>query len=379
MSDKECIETDEIVNDQLFMQPLNAEEEHLVNDCYDLNNKDKELSKVGRISTAGRDLKTLEYPQQSQNYKVDTGEGEINDNIMLAYLHLLRESITEVGLKMLIYDTNFYAKLSSLLAPYENDAGSKTITVEPMTQICAKYHRDVDLTNVDFAVFPINVGRHWMVVVLDTINKSVIHYDPMTHTTSDQMTRQLKIVKAYLKFVSITRQYLNFFESFIYMQSKRHPTQEDFCSCGVFCLLYVRCIVHLLPLKFSKDDITLGRKRIAVDIMKGYTNALEMSTFNIIVQPPMRKNWFLNGDACVIRCVAGEKFAGKQNLSYTWYRDNGNPVMVNRGSELRLDMELGEDLLSGTYHCIVKCSERKQEIRSDWCILTVKPQPSCTF
>ena len=87
----------------------------------------------------------------------------------------------------------------------------------------------------------------------------------------------------------------------------------------------------------------------------------------------MRKNWFLNGDAGVIRCVAGGKFAGKQNLSYTWYRDNGDLVMVNRRSELRLDMELGEDLLSGTYHCIVKCSERKQEIRSDWCILTVKP------
>ena len=48
MSDKECIEAEEIVNDQLFMKPLNAEEEHLVNDCYDLNNKDKELSMVGR-------------------------------------------------------------------------------------------------------------------------------------------------------------------------------------------------------------------------------------------------------------------------------------------------------------------------------------------
>ena len=81
-------------------------------------------------------MKTLEYPQQNHSYKVDTGEGEINDNIMLAYLHLLRESITEVGLEMFIYVTNFYAKLSSLLAPYENDAGSKTITVEPMTQIC---------------------------------------------------------------------------------------------------------------------------------------------------------------------------------------------------------------------------------------------------
>ena len=151
-----------------------------------------------------------------------------------------------------------------------------------MTQICGKYHRDVDLTNVDFAVFPINVGRHWMVVVLDTINKSVIHYDSMTHTTSDQMTTQLKIVKAYLKFVSITRQYLNFFESFVYMQYKRHPKQEDFCSGEVYCLLDVRFIVHLSPLKFSKDDIALGRKRIAVDILKGYTNALEMSKSNII-------------------------------------------------------------------------------------------------
>ena len=79
MSDKECIETDEIVNDQLFMKPLNAEEEHLVNACYDLNNKDKELSKVGRVIIAGRNLKTLEYPQQNHSYKVDTGEGEIKD------------------------------------------------------------------------------------------------------------------------------------------------------------------------------------------------------------------------------------------------------------------------------------------------------------
>ena len=104
----------------------------------------------------------------------------------------------------------------------------------------------------------------------------------MTHTTSDQMTTQLKIVKAYLKFVSITRQYLNFFESFVYIQYKRHPKQEDFCSGGVYCLLDLRFIVHLLPLKFSKDDIALGRKRIAVDILKGYTNALEMSKSNII-------------------------------------------------------------------------------------------------
>ena len=59
--------------------------------------------------------------------------------------------------------------------------------------------------------------------------------------------------------------------------------------------------------------------------MNGYKKALEMSKFN-------RKNWFLNGqDACVIRCVVGGK--------------------------------------------LMECSERKQEIRSDWSILTVQPQP----
>ena len=62
MSDKECIETDEIVNDQLFMKPLNAEEEHLVNVYYDLNNKDKELSKVGWGYHSRRRLKNTGIP-----------------------------------------------------------------------------------------------------------------------------------------------------------------------------------------------------------------------------------------------------------------------------------------------------------------------------
>ena len=181
----------------------------------------------------------------------------------------------EVGLKIIYYDTLFYSKLKNVLTERE-DIEEQVVKQDDMIKICAYYQKGVDLTAVDFAVFPIHQSGHWTVIVLDSRRKSVIHYDPACASADNAPTKELKRVNAYLKFLSLMRSYGDYFDKFKYLNSMNRPTQSDNRSCGIFCLLYVRCVIHLLSVRFSQGIIATARKRIAVDIINDKTRCISI-------------------------------------------------------------------------------------------------------
>ena len=124
----------------------------------------------------------------------------------MAYLYLLQESVKEVGLKIIYYDTLFYSKLKNVLTERE-DIEEQVVKQDDMIKICAYYQKGVDLTAVDFAVFPIHQSGHWTDIVVDSRRKSVIHYDPACADADNAPIKELKRVNAYLKFLSLMRFY----------------------------------------------------------------------------------------------------------------------------------------------------------------------------
>ncbi|KXJ14705.1 hypothetical protein AC249_AIPGENE5011 [Exaiptasia diaphana] len=81
---------------------------------FDLTNKDKVVSKMKSLSIFGKDLKTLEYPPMNDSYSLQK-PGEVNDTIILAYLHLIKETLASQSILLEVYDMNFFPRLSKIL------------------------------------------------------------------------------------------------------------------------------------------------------------------------------------------------------------------------------------------------------------------------
>lgn len=180
----------------------------------------------------------------------------LNDQIMNAYLHLLRKEDP----KVLIMDTFF---VNSLLRGFQN--------IRNWTN---------DVFAYDLILVPIHWRGHWCLMVVDFPNKKIKQY----YSKNSDRLKYSQLIMAWL---SLEKRYkqspnsikLNLEEFTLERLQTGIPCQSrtNKDDCGVFCLAYARSLVLKRPMNFGQKNMLYFRYKFALKMLSFKGNA-EVST-----------------------------------------------------------------------------------------------------
>lgn len=194
------------------------------------------------IDFCRKDLATLRSPRW------------LNDEVINFYLQLisLRSEKSQGALPSLhVFSSFFYPKLRD--RGYEA-VRTSTRRVSP------------PVTSRDMVLFPIHLGAHWCLAVIDFPEKTISYYDSL-HGRNEQC---LRILCDWLARESLDKRQVEFdFAGWRENWPSNVPSQQNGHDCGVFALAFAEHISRRAALSFSQDDMLYWRDRIAYEILTG--------------------------------------------------------------------------------------------------------------
>ena len=126
-----------------------------------------------------------------------------------------------------------------------------------------------DIFNLDKIIIPVNIsGMHWSLLTVFVQKKKIQFFDSM----GGDGTRYLEGLMNYMKDEHMDKKknpLENVDDWKLVGYERGIPQQENGYDCGVFACMYADFISQDLPLKFSQDQITECRERIALSIING--------------------------------------------------------------------------------------------------------------
>lgn len=118
----------------------------------------------------------------------------------------------------------------------------------------------------DLILFPIHLGMHWCLTVIDFRLKTISYYDSL-HGSN---LRCIATIRAWLASESRDKLSREFdFEEWVESCPKNIPAQQNGYDCGVFSLVYAEKLSRRAPFNFSQKDMTYWRDRISFEIITG--------------------------------------------------------------------------------------------------------------
>ncbi|XP_072280877.1 sentrin-specific protease 1 [Pyxicephalus adspersus] len=200
--------------------------------------QDQVLSEGFRLTITRKDIMTL----HKTNW--------LNDEVINFYMNLLMERSKRKGLpKVHAFNTFFFPKLKS--------AGFQAVK---------RWTKKVDVFSVDILLFPIHLGVHWCLAVIDFRRKTITYYDSM----GDPNDEACKLLLQYLKLESQDKKGVCFdCNGWTLSSKKRHeiPPQLNGSDCGMFACKYAEYIAKDKPITFTQHNMPYFRKRMIWEIL----------------------------------------------------------------------------------------------------------------
>ena len=136
-----------------------------------------------------------------------------------------------------------------------------------------RWSKNFDVFAMDKVFFPINLyNSHWTLGVIYVKLKEIRYYDSMNGCGMkwlEALQRWLKDEAFYKKGEALDE------SSWTLVDSRKHhvpvPQQYNCVDCGVFVCVAADFIQDDLPLTYSQEDMPFFRKKIAADIIRGFT------------------------------------------------------------------------------------------------------------
>ncbi|KAI5806705.1 hypothetical protein DFH27DRAFT_354688 [Peziza echinospora] len=177
----------------------------------------------------------------------------LNDEIVNFYLSMVCERAnigSEGKIKVFAFNSFFYKKLS--------EAGYKSVE-----RWSRKGKIDGDnLLRLDYLIIPVHLSYHWTLGVVNFTKKRVEYFDSL----GGRGGQFFKHIRSYLS--NESRNKINL-DEWVDYSMKGAPMQENGYDCGVFLCKTAEVVCRGLDPIFTQNDITLLRKRMVAEIIKG--------------------------------------------------------------------------------------------------------------
>lgn len=181
--------------------------------------------------------------------------------------------------KMLFFSPEF---LAYLLEERDGGATSKDLS-EPRYDYSkvsnwfinekGRRSKNIDVFAVERIFIPVHTINHWTLLVLHMKRKEMYYYDSLTGKLSQQrgqglkkrltdwMKDEAKAKKGTSDFVEADKWKISYPEC---------PQQQTYFDCGVFTIMYARCLSSNRILNFSQSDINDLRNVFTIEVLQGY-------------------------------------------------------------------------------------------------------------
>ena len=190
------------------------------------------LVDIGTIPITGHDMRTL------------SPGGWLNDEVVngsVALMQIKADELAEAGLgpKIHFFNSFFYLKLFQRKQVYN-------------FRSVRRWTKKFDPREMDKIVFPVHLGNHWTLAVINLRDKAFEYYDSLLHPNQDVIDS----MKAWV--VDEMRE--NRSEEWDVSSWSIHvpqdiPIQRNGFDCGVFALTFALFTFRDLPLSFSQSDM----------------------------------------------------------------------------------------------------------------------------
>ena len=131
-----------------------------------------------------------------------------------------------------------------------------------------RWSKKFNVFHMDKIFCPINLGNvHWTLLVIYMCEKEIVYYDSMGGCGTKYVEGALKYLEDESAKLGINTFCSDEWE--LISTNIRVPQQQNGCDCGVFTIMYADFITDNLPLDFSQEHVTLFRKKICANILKG--------------------------------------------------------------------------------------------------------------
>lgn len=171
----------------------------------------------------------------------------LNDQVVNFYMELLIERSLESNYP------NLYA-MSSLFYPKLQCSGFASVK---------NWTKKIDLFSQSLVFFPIHLGIHWCLALVDFTTKEIKYYDSMGADNKHCLQTLL---------LYISNEYLHkkgqVFDSsnWSFLTVKNIPQQTNTSDCGVFLCAYAECLSAGKDFNFSQENMAFIRKKIMCEI-----------------------------------------------------------------------------------------------------------------
>ena len=155
-------------------------------------------------------------------------------------MKLLAESFTDVY----SFSTFFYPKLSS--------GGYKAVY---------RWAKGVDMVSQRLLLFPVHLETHWCLAAVDIPNCRISYYDSLgnnNQTCLENLERYMSKKFHNTKLSSTVWHCVNHHDI---------PMQENSSDCGVFMVMFARCLAYKKPLNFRQENIPSIRHHIVLELL----------------------------------------------------------------------------------------------------------------
>jgi len=182
----------------LFYDRLESEVSDNQTDGYNENTvmnrkaENKEVASIDDLRLRGRDLKTLEYPQQDFSYSVQETEqtGWINDNIVCAVMKHIERNAKSNGMLVKAMGTTFLKRLERFNDPKSDPLQRKNVIEEQKRQL-----KNCNVLETQMFLVPRHVGgNHWTIYIVSHCNRDfneVTFYDPQGLESANKQVAKL--------------------------------------------------------------------------------------------------------------------------------------------------------------------------------------------
>lgn len=200
----------------------------------------------------GWDIQTILLDGQNENGK-KTG-GWLNDKCINGYMDLLQQRVKNAGTKVWFFNSFFYNKLKK-----EGHQGVARWTLK----------KNVDIFAMDKIIFPIHLGAHWTLGIINMRDRRLEYYDSLGGRNEEY----LNLMWQYLQEEAIDKGKEETFDTNNWNAAKVNgdtlPQQKNGWDCGVFMCQFAECFSRDVWPTFTSADIPVFRRRMVVELATG--------------------------------------------------------------------------------------------------------------
>ncbi|XP_060518613.1 uncharacterized protein LOC132697273 [Cylas formicarius] len=133
-------------------------------------------------------------------------------------------------------------------------------------QSLRRWTKKVDLFSYDLVCFPIHLGMHWCMAIVDFRSRTISYYDSMGSSND----RCLQALRNYLEAEHLDKKKCEFdTTNFTLINREDIPQQMNGSDCGMFSCTFAEFITRNAKITFSQEDMPYLRKKMVVEILSG--------------------------------------------------------------------------------------------------------------